>query len=391
MKKLLILLLAVVAVLVCFFIFNKDKITGDKSANEANITLFRESGEVYYNAAGLSAQQVLNENKTEVNITSGTEVRTQDGTGYIIFPDNSMLSIDTNTSITVTYTPQKVFIFQTLGNTYHRVKSLESGQAYEVETPGTLAAVRGTKFAVMLDAESTDVKVTESKVSVTNTETQKEEMVEEGTQINTKDMKKSQMTEQDFRDGDWIEKNEILNDIINDPATRRESLRQLLQRGSGNTSLNTLRQLVRDIKNNTNTRQDTSNTETTDTNTNRNDQNNDRDTNNTNNEPKREEAENDTPATKPPETPVMPQLDALLDLWKSYGDNIDALYQYGFPSSPEIACQYMGGMTSVQLSAQLRLFESETGVSIPNKSAIIEFFEAIELYCRSGTDPNIQG
>jgi hypothetical protein len=55
-----------------------------------------------------------------------------------------------------------------LGSTYHRVQTLTQGKQYEIRTPNTLAAVRGTKFSVTYNPKmkKTFVSVTEHTVSV---------------------------------------------------------------------------------------------------------------------------------------------------------------------------------------------------------------------------------
>jgi hypothetical protein len=60
---------------------------------------------------------------------------------------------------------------QLLGTTYHRVTALATGNKYEIRTPNTLAAIRGTKLVVSYNPKSkkTFVAVTEHSVEVTPT------------------------------------------------------------------------------------------------------------------------------------------------------------------------------------------------------------------------------
>jgi hypothetical protein len=97
-------------------------------------------------------------------------VHTNKGKASVLLPDNSSISLDNNTEITVNYTPQAISVYQNLGTTYHRVEALITGKTYQVQTAGTLAAVRGTKFAVKYDTKTkkTKIAVTEHKVEVSS-------------------------------------------------------------------------------------------------------------------------------------------------------------------------------------------------------------------------------
>ncbi len=130
------------------------------------IILFKESGDVSYKRSTDPSYQALT--LTSVEIPNLTSVKTATGSATVLLPDNSVISLSNNTEISINYTPQSTTIFQSLGNTYHRVEALISGKTYEVQTPGTLAAVRGTKFAVSYDKIKavTKVAVTEHSVSV---------------------------------------------------------------------------------------------------------------------------------------------------------------------------------------------------------------------------------
>lgn len=159
---------------------------------KAQIVLFKEAGEVQFKRPIDSDFQALT--AVSIEIPNLTSVKTGVGRATVLLPDNSVISLSENTEISVNHTEQATSIFQSLGNTYHRVEALVTGKTYEVQTPGTLAAVRGTKFAVSYDKikSITKVAVTENTVAVarikksfepnaTTTETKLEEvMVTEG-------------------------------------------------------------------------------------------------------------------------------------------------------------------------------------------------------------------
>lgn len=136
-------------------------------SNEQSITVYREYGEMSWKDIGVSSYVKITENK--VTIPNHASVKTGNGRGYVMFPDNSSIALSSSTEIEISYDPKKTSIMQLIGTTYHRVKSLASGNQYEVRTPNTLAAIRGTKLAVTYNpaVKKTWVAVTEHTVSVT--------------------------------------------------------------------------------------------------------------------------------------------------------------------------------------------------------------------------------
>ena len=174
MKHYIIYIVLIVSLIGALFLF----IGGKKNGNESSvlpfvtketvpIRLILEEGFVTWKKEGdAEYTRVTNE---ETVLPNNSYVKTADGRGYVILPDSSSISLNRNTEILVSYTPKSVSITQLLGTTYHRVMSLSGGSSYEVKTTGTLAAVRGTKFAVMYDEKNkkTNVVVTEHVVDVT--------------------------------------------------------------------------------------------------------------------------------------------------------------------------------------------------------------------------------
>jgi hypothetical protein len=132
-----------------------------------SIVLYTEHGGVTYKTPDQTTFASTTQEQTI--ISTMTIVRT-DATGKasVLLPNNSMIDVGVNTEITINYTPSSTSIYQSFGNTYHRVQALLTGESYTVQTPGTLAAVRGTKFSVVVDAKTkkTRVSVTEHKVNV---------------------------------------------------------------------------------------------------------------------------------------------------------------------------------------------------------------------------------
>lgn len=108
-------------------------------------TLYRESGEVFYKR---DEEEYKEMSSDEITLENGTYIKTSDGLAHIVFPDDSLMSIGKDTEIQITFEGGKTTINQIVGNTWHRIKEISSGEEYEVQTPTTLAAVRGTKFAI---------------------------------------------------------------------------------------------------------------------------------------------------------------------------------------------------------------------------------------------------
>ena len=133
--------------------------------NSYKYVLYKESGTVYYKQEG-QEYQTLNDEEVELN--GVTYIKTEsDSIAHVLFPNNSLMSVDENSEVKVEYTPQDTTVFQLLGKTYHRVKRLLQDQSYIVVTKSAVAAVRGTKFGVILGDDNTaTILVTESEVDV---------------------------------------------------------------------------------------------------------------------------------------------------------------------------------------------------------------------------------
>ncbi len=131
--------------------------------------LYREYGEVLFKKLPSDTYTLLTNPK--VILTNHVSVKTGDGRGYIIFPDNSSIAISSSTEVEITYTPTKITVQQYSGSTYHRVIQLATKNKYEVRTPNSLSTVMGTKFGIIYNknAKKTFVIVTEHNVEVTKT------------------------------------------------------------------------------------------------------------------------------------------------------------------------------------------------------------------------------
>ncbi len=174
MKKIVpIIIVVIVLLLTSVWYYSTNTTTKNEAPTEdvsvqmeQSILLYPLSGEVSFKATPDAEFQKVTESPTI--IPNQAIVRTDIGKASVLLPDNSSISLENNTEITVNYAEKNTSIYQSFGTTYHRVEKLITGSSYQVQTAGTLAAVRGTKFAVRYDLKTkkTKIAVTESKVQV---------------------------------------------------------------------------------------------------------------------------------------------------------------------------------------------------------------------------------
>lgn len=211
---------------------NQNSVTVNTSHNssqeDVSILLYPESGDVTYRVTTDSPPQKATTSPTI--IPNRAIVDTGIGKATILLPDNSSISLDNNTEITVNYSKKSTTMYQKFGMTYHRVEALLSGSTYQVQTPGTLAAVRGTKFAVNYDVKTkrTKVSVTEHKVEVSTvpsdlgagmaSTTQKMQtlMVEEGRMISVEAVKEKTGTLMQMMHTDDMKKDKEMNTWVDE-------------------------------------------------------------------------------------------------------------------------------------------------------------------------------
>ena len=176
MKQLYILLGLVLFALACTSFYytniqsesNKVIVTAD-DPTKGSIYIYREYGEISFKNKSDTTDTSVGD--TKMLVANYTSVKTGDGRGYVVFPDNSSIALSSSTEIEIQYEPTKISIMQRLGSTYHRVTTLTAENKYEVRTPNTLATVRGTKLAVTYNpiTKKTYIAVTEHRVEVTKT------------------------------------------------------------------------------------------------------------------------------------------------------------------------------------------------------------------------------
>ncbi len=152
--------------------FKKESSTytsNDTIAQNGPLYVYKKSGNMTFR--NKSSAVFLPVNNTKIKIESSATVKTDDGTGYILLPDNSSISLSSSTEVQIVYTQEKITITVVSGSTYHRITPRILSEKYEIKTPNSISVIRGTKVAVIYDAElkKTYVAVTEHSVEVTPT------------------------------------------------------------------------------------------------------------------------------------------------------------------------------------------------------------------------------
>lgn len=174
MKKFILIgAVAFLAVILAAYFFRIQATPATQEVANSNyypIVIYVEKGELSYKLP--TQNNFVIASSTSIKVPNMTIVQTgTNARGTVLLPDNSMITLLADTQVTVNYSDTRVSIFQAFGTTYHRVEKLVTGGSYQVQTPETLAAVRGTKFAVLYDLKTkkTKVSVTESQVEVSKT------------------------------------------------------------------------------------------------------------------------------------------------------------------------------------------------------------------------------
>lgn len=160
-KKIIILTIVLIVGGISWILYTKKS-----HQNTIVFTLYKESGNVL---AKTGSEEYAAVSSESVSLPSGSTVKTEDGVAHAILSDNSTISIDSGTELTISDNGKtETKIMQYVGKTWHRVEKL-LGRTYEVETPTTVAVVRGTKFGVDVsddELKSSEVYVTENSVSI---------------------------------------------------------------------------------------------------------------------------------------------------------------------------------------------------------------------------------
>lgn len=156
-RKILIGILIAVAVIVIAGGVIYNSIVSDK-IDPAFLTV--ESGTVQLDK-GTGYQTVTG----EVILYLNDKVKTLDGTATIILYESIITELEPNTEVSIkTLTENNVALKQDSGSTWSKFTAITGIDSYEVETPTTVATVRGTAFGV--NVEQDEILVGEGNVNV---------------------------------------------------------------------------------------------------------------------------------------------------------------------------------------------------------------------------------
>lgn len=376
--------------------------------------IYVEEGSIFVKGSSVDAYKLIATEQEQV--LSGTFVKTDTGYGYVLLPDNSILSIDPRTELQLVFKANSTSIIQILGTTYHRVQSLTKGASYEVITPTTVASVRGTKFGVTYATSTkvTKVAVSESIVAVkqlsagVNPQDTIEKSITQGevATIYTTDTSFASTTinvsaiSDDAEVKFWIEEKTKLDSFF-EGKTRRDECQEMLEKvistfqNERSTSQNNPTEIKREdvVERVINKLEEQSSVKS---NSKEVQQNN---INRTPAKPeqKPEEATEVKSVSKQTEiqvtTPTQPVPSKILRTIDFREENITAkdvayleafyeLYESLFLiDQRDMICENTNRYTAKSIYAQLELFATERGYELPNKGKLIQLAENISNYC----------
>lgn len=173
--------------------------------------LVKEEGVVLYRTP--STEEYLTLEQDEISLPVGTMIKTSEfSSAHVIFADNSLLSIDQNTELTINISEGNITIQQLSGKTWNRVESLTNGNHYIVVDRDVSAKADGTIFGFEVGNEEVVSNIEEGKVILANASTSL--LVNESETGEIKDGAITKASTQDnFKKDRWYIRNKIL-DVI---------------------------------------------------------------------------------------------------------------------------------------------------------------------------------
>ena len=183
-----------------------------------------ESAELYVESGSAFIKENLDDSYvpilgTAVEVVDQTYIKTEQGSFHVVFPNNSIMTLDENTETQINYADGSMNIIQESGSSWHRVKNILEGESYNVETSNTLATVRGTILSVEEDGKgNTIVMVKEGTVEVSKIKRNESgeitkietKMIEEGTYAFVSDEDEMEIAEitEEMKNTEWYAKND---------------------------------------------------------------------------------------------------------------------------------------------------------------------------------------
>jgi len=139
--------------------------------------------------------------ENEISLAREDKVRTLEGEATIVFYESEVLSLEPHTEVSIeTLLDDNIQLHQETGETWSRVSKLTGTRDYEIETPTTVATIRGTAFNLKINGEQDTVLVGEGKVKLlSKRNNQEQELVEfEKAKVNQKEIIKSKISPQEL-------------------------------------------------------------------------------------------------------------------------------------------------------------------------------------------------
>jgi hypothetical protein len=126
-------------------LWTDDNPTGDLTQN---VEVSAAAGTLKFHAR--NETQYRNMNSGTQSLTSGSFLKTGNGSADILLPDNSVLSLDANTEVQVGMYHDGTVIVQQSGRAYHCVEP-QAGAGYAVRTPYFTATAVGTEYRTIVN------------------------------------------------------------------------------------------------------------------------------------------------------------------------------------------------------------------------------------------------
>jgi hypothetical protein len=155
MKKGVKIAIGIVVVILLAAVFLFKSVTGEKTTPAYLVV---DSGTVFVNG-------VLTQN--EQDLKKGDIIRTESGEATVILYDSIIISLESNSEISLeALTKDHPQVKQVSGSIWTKFADVVGIQQFDVQTPNTVATVRGTEFGVDVDGNNTVVPVGEGTVDV---------------------------------------------------------------------------------------------------------------------------------------------------------------------------------------------------------------------------------
>ncbi|HIN96458.1 MAG TPA: hypothetical protein EYN02_01495, partial [Candidatus Marinimicrobia bacterium] len=124
--------------------------------SETIARMIKTKGEVMIKRLGRSGYDKVAKPGTEINNGDACEVGSQEFAAVIYLDDRSIVKIKENTRFQFIDTPNTRTLNIELGTILNDIKTQKKSKAFRIETPVSVASVKGTKFAVVVNPSGVD-------------------------------------------------------------------------------------------------------------------------------------------------------------------------------------------------------------------------------------------